>query len=52
MAFLGIRNPEAGTGAGHHNEYFDVDEKVLKMGVTATVKYAFAAMETGRLRKA
>lgn len=40
FAFLGIRNPEYGSGAPHHNERFDVDEGVLSMGVTATVKYA------------
>ena len=26
LAFLGIRNPEAGTGAGHHTTRFDVDD--------------------------
>lgn len=44
FAFLGIKNPEAGTGAMHHNEYFDVDEGVLKIGVIATVKYTLACM--------
>ncbi|MGL6199607.1 MAG: amidohydrolase [Lachnospiraceae bacterium] len=42
MAFLGIKNEEKGTGAGHHNEYFDVDESVLKLGVISTVKYVFS----------
>jgi amidohydrolase len=44
MAFLGIKNPAAGTGAAHHNEYFDVDENVLKTGVIATVKFAAACI--------
>lgn len=41
-AFLGINSPEKGTGAEHHNEYFDVDENVLKTGVTATAGYVFS----------
>ncbi len=48
FAFLGIRNPAAGTGAMHHNEYFDVDETVLKLGVLSTVKYALACMATAK----
>ncbi|MDD3253145.1 MAG: amidohydrolase [Lachnospiraceae bacterium] len=39
FAFLGIRNPEYGSGATHHNEYFDVDENVLPIGLLSTVKY-------------
>ncbi len=40
FAFLGIRNPEFGSGAEHHNDRFDVDESVLKLGVLSTAKYA------------
>lgn len=42
LAFLGIDHPAKGTGAPHHNEYFDVDESVLALGVTATVGYVAA----------
>ncbi len=40
MAHLGIANPAYGSGAGHHNERFDVDEGVLPLGVAATLAYA------------
>lgn len=40
FAFLGINNPEDGTGAEHHSEFFDIDESVLMLGVKATVGYA------------
>ncbi len=43
---LGIRNEAKGTGAGHHNASFDVDEDVLINGVLATVKYALSIQET------
>ena len=33
FAHLGIKNSEYGSGAGHHNAYFDVDEGVLKIGL-------------------
>lgn len=39
FAFLGIANPAIGTGAPHHNPKFDVDESVLKLGVSATVQF-------------
>ena len=42
FAFLGINSPEKGTGAEHHNEYFDVDEDVLRTGVAATAGYVFS----------
>ena len=42
FAFLGINNPEKGSGAPHHNEYFDIDEAVLVLGVKASVKYVFS----------
>jgi len=47
MALLGIKNPEYGSGAEHHNEKFDVDENVLDMGVKSTVKYVTTLMENG-----
>lgn len=47
FAFLGIKNDEYGSGAQHHNEYFDVDESVLPLGMMATLKYTTAFMEKG-----
>lgn len=40
FAFLGMKNPEKGVGAEHHNERFDVDEDVLPLGVAAAAAYA------------
>ncbi len=45
FAFLGTKNLVAGTGAEHHNEYFDVDESILPIGLAATLKYVMAVME-------
>ncbi|HLS65872.1 MAG TPA: amidohydrolase [Pseudogracilibacillus sp.] len=45
FAFLGIKNEEKGTGAEHHNEHFDIDEDVLKLGAAATVQYALDFFE-------
>lgn len=39
FAFVGIENVKKGVGAEHHNAHFDIDEDVLKLGVTATVQY-------------
>lgn len=40
LAFLGIKNEAEGYGAAHHNEKFDLNEKVLKTGAISTVRYA------------
>ena len=40
FALIGVKNEEKGVGAAHHNEYFDLDEDVLKLGVTGAVSYA------------
>jgi len=47
FAFLGIKNPDYGSGAQHHNEYFDIDENVLPLGMLATLKYTTAYMKKG-----
>lgn len=39
FAFLGIGNPDLGSGAEHHNICFDLDEDALKYGVAASVKF-------------
>ncbi len=45
LAHLGIRAPEKGCGAAHHNSKFDVDEDVLKIGVMSTLGYVAAVTE-------
>lgn len=39
FAYLGIKNESYGSGAPHHNMYFDVDEDALVIGVMATLAY-------------
>ena len=43
MGFLGIRNEAKGTGAGHHNGQFDIDEDVLWLGIAAELCFALDA---------
>ncbi|WP_314068276.1 amidohydrolase [uncultured Vagococcus sp.] len=40
FAFVGIGNEEVGSGAEHHNDYFDLDEDALRYSLGATVKFA------------
>lgn len=40
FAFIGMRNKEYGSGAEHHNDKFDVDDKALIHGVLAMAKFA------------
>ena len=44
LAFLGIKNAEAGAGAEHHNERFDVDESVLWQGTACYAGFAAEAL--------
>jgi len=39
FAFVGIRNEALGSGAGHHNSKFDMDERALSLGVLATLQF-------------
>lgn len=39
FSFVGIRNKEIGSGAEHHNEYFDMDDGALKYAVGTMVKF-------------
>jgi amidohydrolase len=39
MIHLGIDNPEAGSGADLHTDVFDLDEKVLPLGVAASAGF-------------
>ena len=41
FTFLGMKNPEKGTGAPHHNGKFDLDEDVLPAGMAAALGFAF-----------
>ena len=47
FAFLGIRNPEKGYGAGHHTKEFDLNEQILKNGVMAAAGYVFEYLGEG-----
>lgn len=40
FAFVGIGNSEVGSGAEHHNIYFDLDESALEYSLGVTVKFA------------
>lgn len=40
FALVGTKNDDLGSGAEHHNEYFDIDEKSLSIGTIAMVKFA------------
>lgn len=40
FALVGTKNTDLGSGAEHHNEYFDIDEKSLSIGTIAMVKFA------------
>ena len=46
FSFVGVRNAELGSGAEHHNEYFDLDEEALPIAVIAMVKYATSFLES------
>ena len=42
--FAGIRNPEVGSGAEHHNRHFDIDEASLLPALTALASIVLALM--------
>lgn len=39
FAFVGTKNVPLGSGAEHHNEFFDMDDDSLKYGIGAMVKF-------------
>lgn len=47
MAHLGIKNPACGSGAAHHNGFFDVDEAVMQTGLKAALKFVDMLQEEG-----
>lgn len=40
FTLVGVRNESLGSGAQHHNEYFDIDEDGLRIATIAMVKFA------------
>lgn len=40
FVFVGIRNEKLGSGAEHHNEYFDFDDEALKYAIGTMTKFA------------
>ena len=46
FARVGVQNEEKGTGAAHHNEFFDLDEDVFKLGVTGALSYALNFLDS------
>lgn len=41
MTLIGIKNECEGTGAAHHNEYFDIDEQALFQGILVESAFVF-----------
>lgn len=39
FSFIGIRNKDLGSGAEHHNEYFDMDDASLEYSIGMMVKF-------------
>ncbi len=50
FAFLGMQNEEKGVGAAHHNQAFDIDEDVLKLGAAAAATYAIEYLKDNSLK--
>ena len=40
FALVGTKNDKLGSGAEHHNEYFDIDEESIAIAIKAMVKFA------------
>ncbi|MPM28340.1 N-acetyldiaminopimelate deacetylase [bioreactor metagenome] len=45
LVFVGIANEAVGSGADHHNVYFDIDEEALVGGAAVTLQYALDFMD-------
>lgn len=50
FAFLGMQNYEKGIGAAHHNQAFDIDEDVLKLGAAGAATYAIEYLKDSTLK--
>lgn len=46
LAFLGVRSASVGSGAPHHNEMFDIDEKALIKGAAGAADYAMGFLNS------
>ena len=46
FGFLGVHNPEKGTGAANHNERFDIDEDALQTGAACYATYALEFLKS------
>lgn len=46
FAFLGVHNPDKGTGAANHNERFDIDEDALSVGAACHATYAIEFLKS------
>lgn len=40
FALVGTKNDKLGSGAEHHNEYFDIDERSISIAIKSMVKFA------------
>lgn len=47
FSFLGMKNPEKGSGALHHSPKFDIDEDVMHIGMAAAISYVFGFLSSG-----
>ncbi len=47
FALVGMADPEAGSGAAHHNAAFDLDEKALAYAAACYVAYAVSFLKDG-----
>jgi len=45
-----MQNDEKGVGAAHHNQAFDIDEDVLKLGATGAATYAIEYLKDTTLK--
>ena len=45
LAFTGIKDPEVGSGANHHNAKFDIGEKGLVTGVECALAYVLTVLK-------
>lgn len=45
FTMIGTKNEQVGSGAEHHNEFFDLDEESLKFGVGTMVQFAMNFFE-------
>ena len=46
-AFLGVKNPQKGSGASLHNSQFDLDEDALALGTACHVMYVQSFLSSG-----